>query len=194
MPSQTLTVQEAATTSERSESTIRRWLREGTLTRHAGPIPPRGGSASIRIDSEELFAHLAMSGQVPRESTAIQPSERVSTEPGVGTEHTPSSVEIEVAVLREQLGSERLRGQVSTLQSELESAQRELMQARHALEDMRRTRDDWRDRYDASEAEQKALRASLQAREGLPWWRKLIGTSSSSTALSGPIGEIPEAK
>jgi len=41
------------------------------------------------------------------------------------------------------------------------------------LEDTRTERDDWRERHDAREAELVAVRAE----KGLPWWRRLLGTS-----------------
>ncbi|MCP4406524.1 MAG: helix-turn-helix domain-containing protein, partial [Gammaproteobacteria bacterium] len=64
-----VSVAEAAQIAERSEPTIRRWIKQSKISRHMGPVPEHGGSAPLRIDQAELLQFLAVKGQQPRTLT-----------------------------------------------------------------------------------------------------------------------------
>lgn len=181
-------VAEAARVAERSDATIRRWMRDGLLARHEGPTPEHGGSAPVLVDRNELLTYLASSGQQPRVSRE---------DPGVTLEGSargnmnvapPSSVELELVELRARLATAELegrlntqlaevRGELAAARAELEAVRRQVNQLDHELVDARRDRDDWRDRHDAREAELSALRSS----GGGSWWRRLLGGPTIAT-------------
>jgi len=202
-PPQRLTLEQAATLAERSRSTLRRWLRDGRLTRHEAKGPNHGGSPAVLIDRAELVAHLLTSGATPRPSTDEDPpgaQTPVQTPGGSGVQIPPvdtrgapadttlgeaAPVALELARLRGRLALAEQAGELREVRARLEAAlsevgalERQLSAAGAAAEDLRRERDDWRDRHDAREAEISALR-QLQ---GLPWWRRLLAAPSAASA------------
>ena len=60
------------------------------------------------------------------------------------------------------------------MRAERDAAVRYADDLRYQLTDARTERDEWKARHDAREAELNALRAEQR---GLPWWRRLLGTS-----------------
>jgi hypothetical protein len=170
-----LTVSAAAKVAERSEATIRRWLRAGVLPSTAGPVPAAGGHAPSLVRAGDLFAHLARSEQVPRLSSSVQADTgrvvRTNT-----SEHDDGAAG-EVSALRAELERARMDGQLGTLRAELAAAlaRVELVEGERSrlaalLDEARRDRDDWRGRADALASELRAERE----RTGRPWWRRLL--------------------
>lgn len=176
-----LTLAEAATASERSPSTIRRWLRTGALTRHEGPIPEHGGSPPVLVNRTELLGLLATTGQKPREPDG-HPADAHPGAPVVTTSpamvDTPSRDAIRLAELEGRLALAELRADLVRAEAELEASRREAHQLEALVAELRRDRDDWRDRHDARAAE---LRAVAEA-SGTSWWRRLLG---------GPVVSMP---
>ena len=184
-PSDLVSIDAAASMAERSESTIRRWIRDGYLTRHEAPAPVHGGSAPVLVSTRELLTRLAVSGQQPGPSSEhpndVPPEvSRVSTAP---TMDTPTlAAEVELAVLRVRLAAAEaegdLRAEVARLRAELDGVRAALAMAEGRatraeveLVGARVERDDWRARHDAREAELAAMRALAPS----PWWRRLLG-------------------
>lgn len=154
-----LTLAEAARVAERHPETIRRWVRDGVLTRHAGPVPVQGGSVALRIDRAELLAYLVTSGQEPRPPhlpvERLEPPAEREGQPnapqhspalGVDTErhtvqqagqHGSAFVDLEalrarLASVESRLASSDLREQVAVLKVEVE-----LTRARGDVETLR---------------------------------------------------------
>lgn len=177
MSKELVPLDEAAVMSERSPSTLRRWIRDGKLTRHEGPPRAEGGSAQVLIERDELMAHLAVSGQQPKESTPVQEEEQVSIEPpATGVHAGVHQAELKILRLEGELQAERLRGQLQALQMERDALKEELLRERQraTLEtnELRDERDGWRDRHDAVRAELDARRAS-----GWSWFPRLLSTA-----------------
>jgi hypothetical protein len=185
-----LTIEAAARAAERSEATIRRWIRAGELTSVAGVAPNSGGRAPACVRARDLFAYLAMSGQQPRVNTSAQAITHaqsrvythaqtpsiVATQPGEKA-HEPGTPAMGNEALALRVELVRMEGRCDVLRVELDAARArmELVEAERSrltaeLVEARRDRDDWRERHDAREAELRALRAGA----GLPWWRRLL--------------------
>ncbi len=80
-PSQLLTVTEAAALVARDESTIRRWVRAGKLTKHVGPGRAGGGRTLTRVDRAELVAILPARTKKPfRRNSMIETCKRLFPE------------------------------------------------------------------------------------------------------------------
>ncbi len=186
-----LTIEAAARAAERSEATIRRWIRAGELTSVAGVAPNSGGRVPACVRARDLFAYLAMSGQQPRVNTSAQAIVHaqsrvythaqapgiVATQPGEKADKPVSSPAMDNEALALRVELVRMEGRCDVLRVELDAARArvELVEAERSrlmaeLVEARRDRDDWRERHDAREAELRALRAEA----GLPWWRRLL--------------------
>lgn len=166
-----LTIEQAATVADRSPRTLRRWVQGGHLTRHEGEAPEGGGSAPLLIDRQELLGYLATSGAQPRSDTDGQVD--TDTQPDAQVDTSTRDLEVEIVKLRAEVELVRLTGEVARLKAELDGV-RELLR----VEDERRHRAE----LEVTEArdEVAALRAQLDAlasMQGLPWWRRLLGTS-----------------
>ena len=186
-----VSIDEASVISERSPSTIRRWIRNGRLTRHTGTSRSQGGSPPVLIDQNELFAMLATSGQQPRADepeTAEQPGahQMPTTAEQPATAGVHDDAQLTIARLEGQLALAQLRGELLAAQAELEVLRKTLelerqereterLQARVALRGALEDRDDWRGRHDAARSEVHALQGLLKEQDGAPWWRKLLG-------------------
>lgn len=187
-----LPLADAARIAERHPETLRRWMRDGVLTRYEGPTPIHGGSAPVMVARDELLAHLAISGQQPRPESPSKDVEGGGMPPSTEQVHTPQPpplhAEIEalhrrlveaehreqLATLRGQLAVAKAEGEIAALRTEVEALRARLTSADHARIDMQRDRDDWKERHDAREAELLALRAIRG-----PWWRRLLGSSEA---------------
>jgi hypothetical protein len=177
-----LTVSAAAKVAERSEATIRRWLRAGVLPSTAGEPPTGGGHAPSLVRAGDLFAYLASSGQQPRQLASAQPDEgrtvaRSTSEHDDGAAGEVSALRLEVERARMDAERARMEGQLGTLRAELAAAvaRVELVEGERSrlaalLDEARRERDDWRARADAATVELRAERE----RTGRPWWRRLL--------------------
>ena len=182
-PSDLLSLSGAARVSERSSSTIRRWLRSGVLTKHEGPVPEHGGSPPVYVSRAELLTLLAVTGQQPRVAAA-HPEDEHPPAPRVSMDAPPMSTPLEVRLmeLTGQVAAAELRGQVATLTAELAAARAEVRRLEEQVHELRATGNDWRDRHDARAAE---LRAVLELR-AVPWWRRLIGAPLAVTDAEVP--------
>lgn len=186
-----LTIDAAARAAERSEATIRRWIRAGELPSVAGAAPGGGGRAPACVRARDLFAYLAMSGQQPRVNTSAQaivhaqsrvythvhPPGIVAAQPGERADERPSPPAMDNEALALRMELVRMEGRCDVLRAELDAARArvELVESERArlaglLDETRRDRDDWRERHDAREAELRAMRTDA----GLPWWRRLL--------------------
>lgn len=156
-----VTVADAAKRVGRSVSTVRRWLRDGALTRYEGEAPAHGGSASVLVDADELHALVVTSGAHPAPGGGRSPS------PGLGLRD-----EGEVARLRAELVEARADARVA--RAELDAAQRIADAERGAvartLAALEAHLADERGHRVAAEAERDALRVQL----GGSWWRRLL--------------------
>jgi hypothetical protein len=194
-----LDLSEAARIAERSETTIRRWVRDGHLARHEGPAPAHGGSPPVLVSTRELLAHLATSGQEPRPGDAHPVDHPPGAPQVIAGAHGPpatrtaeeelaalrlrlavaeaeAGLRAELATLREELA--RVRGDLATARAELELERARATRAEVELAGARGERDDWRARHDAREAELAALRTA----GGGSWWRRLLGGPVAPTA------------
>ena len=156
-PSDLVTLADAARMSGRSVATLRRWLRDGSLTRYEGDTPDRGGSAPALVSSSELRGHLA-SGVAPVASPGRPPAAAA-----VVSSDAVRIAELEgrAAVVEAQLVAERRR--VADLERERDRLALDLA-------DARTTRDDWQARHDAVRSELDAERQ----RSRTAWWRNLL--------------------
>ncbi len=210
---QRIPLSEAALVAERSESTLRRWLSAGKLTRHTGPVPPHGGSAPVLVDRAELLAHLAMNGQQPRSASGTREGAPVLVTdaspvlPGPGV---PAVDALTLARLEVQAGA--LERERDRLLEDLDRTRRELAEAtgRH-----RQDVAEWKDRHDAQASVARELaealrtaevgqaraeadaasargqaeaahvaRVAAEARAAVPWWRRMLG--GPVAGLTGP--------
>ena len=191
-------IAEAARTAERSTSTIRRWTRDGTLTRHEGPQPDHGGSAPILISRAELLGYLVEIGQQPRATVEPQGS--------------PSRVRD----LEHRLAVAEARAELAGLRAERDGLARELDRTRADLVDVRAQLRDARDATEAARSEARATADALREAEvgramaeaaaatargqadvaeaarrraeaaaAVPIWRRLLGMNPAP-ALTGP--------
>ena len=191
--SELITLADAAKRSQRSASTLRRWVRGGKLTRHEGEPSSYGGSAPLLIDTQELMVLLVVSEQEPR---VHQVSTPVAT-PGIHAEHAPvhqmptaptdHATQVELTRLRGQLEAAELRTELAKLTAERDALQGQVvtMAKRHAAEmnrvetetaNLRADVQDWRERNDAREAELRAMRGMT----GTSWWRRLLPGPTAS--------------
>ncbi len=116
-----LTLAEAAVASERSISTLRRWLARGVLTRFSGAPPAHGGSAPTLIDRSELMIHLASTGQ----RAQCHPLPQASTDTHPVIDEAPmSSIQTELLLTQEKLAAahEISQARLETAQARLEAA------------------------------------------------------------------------
>lgn len=160
----------ASAIAERSETTIRRWIRDGHLTRHEAPAPPHGGSPAVLVSSRELLAHLVTIGQQPKPDDD-DPGDHPGDDP---TDTHRDTMAIRLAVLEAEAV---LRAEISTLRvaeaglrAALDAAEGRATRAEVELVGARVERDDWRARHDARAAELAALRSLAS-----PWWRRMLG-------------------
>jgi hypothetical protein len=182
-----LSLAAAAAYAERSPATLRRWIRDGKLTKHQGPAPEGGGHPPALIERAELVALLVASEQKPRGETA-RTIEHSPVRAVDGDEHLPSQDErspsgvahlaaLEVERLKGALEATKLRGALEAEQARCEALREQLAQAREtgaayrqARDDAQAERDDWRARHDALASELAALREV----RAMPWWRRLL--------------------
>ena len=174
MTDERLTMGEAARAADRSEATIRRWIRQGKLTRYEAPAPAHGGSAPVLLDRAELHALLVVEAKQPHEPRADSPTNPPATPPPGDGVSTGDGLRVEL---------ERTRGllALAELRAELEGERAARRAAETLAADLRSDRDAWRDRADAATAEARALRAAL----GLPWWRRLLGAAPPALTDGG---------
>lgn len=150
-----VTLNEAARRVDRSRDTIRRWLRDGRLTRHEGDQPPHGGSAPVLVDVDELgrlVVALGLEADPPRRGAPAAPDRAGELEG-----------ERALADLRVALAEALGRAAVAETEARL---------ARDALADARVDRDAWRERAVALEAALEAARTTPGGGGG--WWRRLL--------------------
>jgi len=193
-----ITLQDAAARSERSVATLRRWLRQGKLTRHESQPPAHGGSGRVLVDSKELLTLLAASGQPPRTEGVVEVSNGVGEtgdqpDQGVSTEPEPEPVSLRVLRLEGELALSDARATIATITGERDSLATQLelhrkntqatfTQLAENLNQMRTEVTEWKERHDALYSENKALR-KLSASQGAPWYRRLLG---GPVAIEGP--------
>ena len=154
-----VTVDDAARRVDRSRDTVRRWLRAGRLTRHAGPVPSHGGSAPVLVDVEELLAlvvSLGLEADPPRRG-------------GPAVVDRAAGLAVELAAARAVADA---RVELAQVLGRAAVAEAEARLAREALADLRGDRDAWRDRANALEAELAAARSLVVG--GTSWWRRLL--------------------
>lgn len=198
LPNDLVSLPEAAKMIERSPRTIRRWITDGRLARYEGQPPEHGGSAPALVSTSDLLAQVADKKQQPR---VDRPGHGVDTggsqTGGEVDTHAPDvsirPVDLRLVELEAQVRQTELTGRVQLLEAQLEASLDQADAYREMLIELRRDRDDWRERHDATRAELTALRALMMNREGLPWWRRLLG--GPTPELPDPAwSELPEAK
>ena len=177
MPNELVPVADAAKTIGKSPATIRRWIRAGKITRHEGQTPVHGGSPPAMVVLSEVVAMAGAMGSIRVDAPPVQ----TARPPGDHQPFTVPDSSPDIADLRVELAIAQGAVQVAQverdslerqLEAEREAHRREAAELRHQVDHHRLASKDWQDRYDRAAAE---LRAVMQ-RDGLPWWRKLIGT------------------
>lgn len=179
-----LTLARAAQIADRSEATLRRWIKAGELVAELGNAPRSGGRAPYQIRAGDLFQTLADMGVQPQQS--INPHK-----PPQGTDGTATATATgdnrasdEVTQLRFEVERTKLTNQAETARLRLAHGLERMndleRQLSRALMDVNRLKaevDDWKERHDARQAEVEALRRALD----VPWYRRLLG---------GPVAAI----
>ena len=202
-PTDLLTTKEAATISERTPRTIRRWTTEGHLQSYPGPSSVKGGPPSLLVSKADLMKHLAVSGQEPAKTPLMPMSAKGDATEGRSDEpqgDTTANVrqQVELVELRGQLETERVRREVEQLRGELAAleAQKvaaderanalglELDRTRFDLAGARGDVNEWKERYDAQASELAATRALLQQEHGMSIWQRLISGPTKALAES----------
>lgn len=185
-PDDLVPLADAARMVERNPRTLRRWISAGKLARFEGAAPDNGGSGVALVSARDVHALVIAEGQAPRQGADGQGGGQGQGRggdvrpdvPDRGADTTGAAL---LAELRARVTEAELRGQVATLRAELDHQADRVADLRGQLADARATAEDWRARHDATRAELEALRATLHQREGVPWWRRLLG---------GPVPEI----
>ena len=165
MPVDLVSVEVAAAMAERAPRTVRRWISQGRLTRHEGPVPKTGGATPLLVSRPELMALLAASGQTPRDTT-LPPDEAAPATPAKAP-----AIEIELVRLQAEVERVRLLGELETTQARLAAAERSVLRLEQLAVDLQMEAADWRERNDAREAELRAMRTT----QGGSWWGRLLG-------------------
>ena len=175
-PNDLINVQTAAKMSQRSTRTIRRWFSPsvGKLTRYEGAPPEDGGPACVYVSAQELMNLLATSRQKPRVSAPDSVAD-MSTQDGVAIldKSLDTSSRTEIKLLQKQLefATEKTELQLQMVEAEKQHLQRELLNTQNRVTELREDFLEARDRANALEAENRALRAA----QGLSWWQRMIG-------------------
>ena len=181
----TLTLAEAATIADRSEVTVRRWIKAGDLPATQGPAPRSGGRAPFIIRAGDLFQALSDMGVQPKQPPSVHKPPQGTVAPAAATVTTAAG---EVAELRFAVERGKLEHQAETARLRLahglervNDLERQVSMLRSQVARLESEAADWRERHDAREAEVRALRASLD----LPWYRRLLG---------GPVAQLETAE
>ena len=189
LPDDLVPLADAARMSERSTRTLRRWVTAGKLQRFEGPPPDNGGSGVALVSASAVHALVITEGQSARQAELVTGGHTAGQVQGRGVSERPDimdtrqdSAAAELAELRGRIVEAELRGQVATLRAELASQADRMADLRGQVTDARATAEDWRARHDAARAELDALRSTLHQRDGVPWWRRLLG---------GPVAGLP---
>lgn len=175
-----LTLKEAAVVADRSEYTIRSWVREGLLERHEGPKREGGGSPPILVRYADLIGVLVEKGINPKAASKEDMEDEDEDEGelielGSDNWKVESYDPTELMTLKEQLWQarvelERERGAKGAAEAKLEQMGFQVAQLQHSLASSQEDAKDWRERHDARETELKALRETM----GRPGWRRLL--------------------
>ena len=178
-----LSIADAATFSERSKPTIRRWIDKGKLIAVKAPAADHGGSPPWRIRRGDLVSCLVESGQTPKSwvgSELIKPSEGVSMS-------TPATVsqrvdQTELETLRNELQALRLEQSAQKLEVaklEADGLRAELVRLEVTNTDLRSALADSRETIRAQRAELGALKS--EAARG--WLDRLLGRDGPARPL-----------
>lgn len=169
---------EAARRMGRSVATIRRWVRDGHVTRHEGPPAPGGGSPLALVAMHEVLTYAAAAGLLADPGGGRPAAELEDVAPDEapplvwdGAAAEAARLRVELAEARAAVAVAELRGEVARLTAERDALSAALTRAEAAAEDARREREHWRELAGARAAELDALRAL----SGRPWWRALLG-------------------
>ena len=159
-----ITLADAARMVDRSQTTVRKWIKDGGITTEKRR-KSKGGSTTV-VSREELLTYAAAAGK------AAKPGRRKAK----------SSV-TESAVLQAELDGQKALIEALKAQLDLQDSQLRLLEDSRRIE--RERVDEWKDRWIAADAELRALRSQL----GVPWWRRLL----TMEVLPGP-SFIPRQK
>lgn len=173
---------EAAAMAERNHRTLRRWIKEGKLTRHEGESA-NGGTPPLLIDKNELLK-LLVNQQPRKENLTEDPKQGEAQKTQKQDQWTwqPHLAEMQMKVIQAEAATEiaKAEGRIISLEVELSGVRDRLISLERQLveERERSNRKDleigeWKGRYDAKEAELSALRAQ----KGLSWWNRLLTTT-----------------
>jgi hypothetical protein len=190
LPLDLLPVRDASRLVDRGVSTLRGWVREGALVGYReDPAHPE--------NSRLLVSRAAVLALVVEAGKASAPGRRPPVADG------PAALELEPAPVADL---DRQRGALAELRADLRAALAERDGARAVLsatgrtvevlearcldlaglaDAERRRADDLADRLAAAEAERDALREY----QGLPWWRRLLPSTSPKRLPGGGDGE-----
>jgi transposase len=152
-----ISIAEAGKMVDRSASTVRKWIKEGSITTEKSKNS-KGGSTTL-VSREELLAYAAIAGK--------------SAKPGRKKKQSPREMP---AVLQAELEGQKALVMALKAQLQLQDSQLRLLEDSRRVE--RERVDEWKDRWVAADAELRALRTQL----GVPWWKRLL----TMEVLPGP--------
>jgi hypothetical protein len=163
-----LTVKEASVIAERSDKTVRRWIRQGKLKKYEQGSEG-GGSPLVLIDQAELLNLLVSTGQAPVDHPHDQVSDHPHDHPVAPSMEVQ---ELQMRLLKSEAATVQaeLQGALNTAQTELELWKTRARESETREQAARSEIQEWKDRHDQLAAELKVLRAQ----QGLSWWQKLL--------------------
>lgn len=176
-PDDLVPLAEAARRMGRSVSTLRRWTRDGHVTRHDGPPAPGGGSPLALVSMGEVLGYAAAAGLLADPGGGRAPVDRedldtpATSPPALVADLEAARLRVELAEARAAVQLAELRGELRALAVERDALAAALTRAEAAEADARREREHWRELAEARAAELEAMRAA----GGRPWWRALLG-------------------
>lgn len=182
-PDDLVPMKDAAALVDRSVSSVRVWLRSGTLTKHR-EIPGNAGSRAMVSRAELLaFAATKLEPVPARPPGGPRPAPAASDAP---TPDDAADLRVEVARLRAELDGSRAvleatRAHVATLEASAATVGELVASARAEGRDLARVAEeharDLRTDLDRMREERDAARAeaaALKTYAGLPWWRRMV--------------------
>ena len=195
-PNDLIYIRTASNMSGKSSRPIRRWFSSsvGKLTRWEAEGSGHGGPVNALVSARELMSLLAETQKMPTQSDG-RPGRQSRQTGAIANSETPHAnlltpiQAIQMEVFEEKAKVRVIEAEKSALVAEIEwvklhsrkleeqlkeQAQQAEAELRHERHRTQETREDLlaaRDRANALEAENRALRAT----QGLSWWRRMIG-------------------
>ena len=188
LPEDKISLKEAGALAGVTDAAVRGWIRAGHIQRYEGAPPPSGGSPRAWVSRAEVRAYLVTSGRrppappEPAEAADAAAEVQVVSRGEAGADAGEAAA-VTIATLEGELALAREQGDRKALEAELAGAKALQLAAEARAAELRLLLAEERERVKGLEAELRALRAA----QGLPWWRRLLGTAPAIEAP--PIDE-----